>query len=251
MTGDDVLSALAIPAAASVDRRVPKTLLMEHGAPTAADRRSADSGIEQVRWVAALKPTTIGVAAWQDAAREYLEVAVLRVTLRPEAKVARLTELLHRAIPYPVLAVTDLGGHVYLSVAHKRWSQGEAERVVLDGQLVAVEAPRNAEAFSSAFKATLALSAQPQASLLAVYQGWMDTLVALQAARQTGHFEMFPEPERRAVRRQALGACADLDAEIARLRAAAQKETQMARQVEVNQALKRAEAARATVIAQL
>src|SRR5690606_11295081 len=113
------IAALDLPAAACVDRRVPKTLLVEHGARTAADRRQINEGIEQAQWVAALKPTTIGVAAYRDDAREYLEIAVLRVALREAARPPRLVELVHRAIPYPVLLVTEQREAVMISVAHK------------------------------------------------------------------------------------------------------------------------------------
>ena len=75
MTGDEVIAALDLPATARVDRRVPKTMFLEHGTPTAADRRHVNEGIEHILWVAALKPTTIGVAAHRDDAREYLEIA--------------------------------------------------------------------------------------------------------------------------------------------------------------------------------
>ena len=64
MTSFDPLAALALPADAFVDRRVPKTLLIENGAPTAADKRRIREGIEDLRWLAALKPTTIGVAEY-------------------------------------------------------------------------------------------------------------------------------------------------------------------------------------------
>jgi hypothetical protein len=251
MSGDDVIAALDVPAAARVDRRVPKALLVEHGTPTAADRRQVNEGIEQIQWVAALKPTTIGVAAFRDEAREYLEIAVLRVVLREGARAERLTELLHRAIPYPVFAMTEQRESVTLSVAHKRWSQAEAEKTIIDGEPVSVAAPLERERHAVAFAAALALGRQPQASLQALYQGWLDTLLALEAARVSGAFGILFDAERRAARREALGECARLDAEITRLRAAAKKEKQMARQVALNQELKRAEAARAAALARL
>ena len=89
----DPVVALALPAGALVDRRVPKTLLIENGAPTAADKRRIREGVEEVRWLAALKPTTVGVAEYRDAVREYLEIAVLKLTLRSAARLGRLTEL--------------------------------------------------------------------------------------------------------------------------------------------------------------
>ena len=83
-------------------------------------------------WIAVLKPTTIGVPVFRDDVREYLEIAVLSVELRPVAKPPRLTELIHRAVPYPVVLVTAHGETVSLSLAHKRWSQGEANKVVIE-----------------------------------------------------------------------------------------------------------------------
>jgi len=251
MTAEDFLAVLDLPAAARVDRRVPKTLLVEHGAPTAADRRRINEGIEQVQWVAALKPSTVGVAAYKDPDCEYLEIAVVRMMLRPAARAARLVELLHRAVPYPLFALTVQSGRVNLSLAHKRWSQGEAGRTVLDGELVAVEAPRDGDPWERPFAATLALGCQPRSSLRTLYQGWMDALQALEVARRTGNFEIPAEDERRMVRGEALRECARLDAEIARLNAAAKKEKQMPRQVALNLELKQAEAARAAVLARL
>jgi hypothetical protein len=160
-------------------------------------------------------------------------------------------ELLHRAVPYPVLAVTELGDQVNLSLAHKRWSQGEAGKIVLEGEPEAVDTPRERDAYGPELVAALALGRQPQASLLTLYQGWIDVLLALEAARRTGRFEIPAVAERRAARREALGQCARLEAEMARLRGAAAKEKQMARQVELNLELKRAEAARAAALAQL
>jgi hypothetical protein len=127
-----VIDALAIPREALVDRRVPKKLLLEQGAPTAADKRQVQDGIEEITWVAALKPINIGVPAFRDAVREYLEIAVLTVALRSTAKPPRLIELIHRAIPYPLVLVTEHRDAVTLSLAHKRWSQGEAGKVVIE-----------------------------------------------------------------------------------------------------------------------
>ena len=96
----DLLTALNLPPGCLVDQRVPKKLLVENGAPTAADKRKISEGIEELHWLASLKPNTIGVSDYCDDVREYLEIALLSVTLRPEAKAGRLAELIHRAIPY-------------------------------------------------------------------------------------------------------------------------------------------------------
>ena len=243
MTSDEMLTALDLPASSRVDQRVPKKLLLEHGAPTAADKRFINEGVEAVLWLAALKPTTIGVPEYRDDVREYLEIAVLRLTLREEAKATRLVELMHRAVSYPLLLLTEQDERPGLSAAHKRWSQGEADKIVLEGDVVAAEwdVERDGESWP-AFRNALALGKQPGTTLRTLYQGWIDTLLALQAARVTGAFAAAANSERAAARRDALQECARLDAEIARLRATAAKEKQMARRVELNLELKRVEA---------
>jgi hypothetical protein len=252
MNASDLIAALNLPASAQVERRVPKKLLLESGAPTAADKRYINDGIEELFWVAALKPTTVGVPEYRDAEREYLEIAVLRFTLRAGAKAARLVELVHRAVPYPLLLLTEHTGKVILSAAHKRWAQNEAEKTVLDGDVVAAEWESGSEgAHLAEFRRALALERQPHGTLRALYQGWLDTLVAFKAARLTGSFKPAADAEQATARQEALRECARLETEMARLRAAAGKEKQMARKVELNMELKRIEAAHASAKARL
>jgi hypothetical protein len=252
VNAEEVVAALDLPPGARVDRRVPKTLLVEHGAPTAADKRRINEGIEEVQWLAALKPTTISVPVYRDEIREYLEIAVLNAVLRIGAKIDRLAELIHRAVPYPVLLIATEGERLTLSLAHKRWSQGEIGATVLDGDLVTavIEAGRP-DGFVAAFREALALAQQPRVDLYHLYQGWIDALIALLAARVTGVFNTAASPDQAAARRELLRECNRLDVEIVRLRAAAEKERQVPKQVELNLELKRLEAGRAAALAKL
>jgi hypothetical protein len=255
MNADTLIDALNLPASSCVNQRVPKKLLLENGARTASDKRLINDGIEELHWLAALKPTTIGVPEYRDDAREYLEIAVLRLNLRTAAKSARLVELVHRAVPYPLVLLTeyeDCNSPRELSVANKRWSQGEMGKTVLDGDMVAVEwdAERDAERWP-AFRDALALSKLPRTTMYALYQGWVDTLLALQAARMTGIFAVAANAEHAALRRDALQECARLDAEVVRLRASGAREKQVSRLVELNLELKRVEAAQAAARANL
>lgn len=263
-TSRALLDALQRPDSARVDQRVPKKLLLENGAPTASDKRLITDAIEEIQWLAALKPNTIGVPSYRDAQREYLEIAVLGVTLRGAVKpasLARLAELVHRAVPYPVLLLME-GPALTLSLAHKRWAQNEAGKVVLDGDPVSASlshATEDAAAVEDAiapqieraFVQSLSIARQPQTTLHALYQGWMERVWAWQAARLTGTYQADTTPEQAAARWQALADCERLEAEVSRLRAQAAKEKQIARQVELNLTLKRVQAELATARQQL
>ena len=240
MKAFDPIAALALPGGALVDRRVPKTLLIENGAPTAADKRRIREGIEEIRWLAVLKPTTVGVAEYRDAVREYLEIAVLSLALRSMTRAGRLSELIHRAVPYPVLLIAWQDDAPELSLAHKRWSQAEAEKTVVDGDIVAARLGDDCpDELTAAFCDSLALTRQPRTTLHALYQGWIDRLQALRVANVTGVFSIPASAKEAADRADALREYRRLDTEITDLRGLAAKEKQIARRVEMNLKLTR------------
>jgi hypothetical protein len=247
ITQQTIIQALGLPVGCRVDQRVPKKLLLENGAPTAADKRLVTDAIDEIQWVAALKPNTIGVPEYRDEQREYLEIAVLTVTLRrtdKAANAARIAELVHRAVPYPVLLLLTLQQGQMLSLAQKRWAQNEAGKVVLDGDPVTVSLSDAAEVAQTEhdFMHAIAVLRQPQITLHTLYQGWMDCVQALLAARLTGHYQPPTTPEKAAARREALADFERYETQISLLRLQAAKETQIARQVDLNIALKRVEA---------
>ena len=238
-----LISALALPASCRVDQRVPKKMLAENAAATAADKRNILDGIEEIQWIAALKPDNIGVAEFRDKTRTYLELAVLSLVLRTGTKTARMAELVHRAIPYPVVLLISGDDGLVLSMAHIRQAQNEADNTVLDGQIALATIP--ADNIGRGFLQAMALSRQPREDLFTLYQGWIDKLLALEAAQFTGNFQPSTSREQAATRHLALQQCRELDARIAGLRSTASKEKQLARQVAINLEIKDLTAQRA------
>ena len=238
-----IVNALGLPPGARVDSRVPKKLLIEQGAPTAGHKRAIQDGIDELQWFAACKPTTIGVPAFSNDNREYLEIAVVGCAFRPGAKASRLIKLVHRAIPYPVLLVTADESGLAVSAAHKRHAQNEAGRTVIE-QVIAASGLR-ADALNSvqvAFLKSLALAQQPRTDLFALYAGWIARIEAVNAACLTGAFAATDNQEVIDRRREALDAHARLTKEIEGLRAKARREKQLSRRVDLNLEIQRREA---------
>ena len=250
MNAFDPVAALALPASTLIDRRVSKTLLIEHGARTAADKRRIRDGVHEIRWLAALKPTTVGMAEYRDATREYREIAVLKLSLHSGVHADRLLQLVHRAVPHPTLLIVCQDGGLEFSLAHKRRSQGEAGKTVVDGEVTGVRFGHSDELIT-AFCDALSLDRPHRATLHALYQGWIEAVQALRAARVTGSFSLPVSAAGAASRAAALQEYRRLSARIADLRRAARKQTQVARHVELNLELQRLRTARDAVRARL
>jgi hypothetical protein len=234
-----IVDALGLPDAARIELRVPKKLLVEQGAPTSGDKRAIQEGIDELQWLATCKPTTIGVPTFVDDQREYLEIAVIGCAFRPEAKSGRLIELIHRAVPYPVVLITSDANGVMMSVAQKRRAQNEADSFVVE-RVVSVGGLKvgGESDYEHAFLHSLALPQQPRRDLLALYEGWLSRIEALAAARLSGRFEVMDETALIARRRTALGEHAILAREVAKLRAHAARVKQISQRVDLNQKIK-------------
>jgi hypothetical protein len=174
--------------------------------------------------------------------REYLEIAVLTVALRSTAKPPRLIELIHRAIPYPLVLVTQHRDTINLSLAHKRWSQGEAGKVVIEDVRQVLLNPDTPVEEEASFLASLALSRLPASDLFALYEGFLVRLAGLEAARITGTFTLPESAESIALLRERLDIYVRLRRELAILRARADKEKQINRRVDLNLEIKGLEA---------
>lgn len=240
MTIAEAFASFGIPENARVSQRIPKKLLMESGAAGSADKKLIQSGLDEMLWLAVLKPTNIGVAELRSDDRAYLEISIVSAKFSADGKYPRLVELIHRAIPYPVVLIAEQRGKVGLSVAHKRVSRADSGQMVLDGEIVSVPldngVPKDAE---KAFVSALAMSAQPTGNMFALYHGWVDALRGLSAATITGEYTL--DPKKVTARRELLAEHERLQTQVVLLRSRAKSETQIAQRVEMNLQIKRLE----------
>jgi len=239
-----VVDALGLPANARVDIRVPKKMLIEQGAPTSTDKRAIQERIDELLWFATCKPGTVGVPAFADDAREYVEIAIIGCAFRSGAKSSRLIELIHRAIPYPVILITADDQGIDVSMAHKRRAQNEAAKVVVDRNIIThLSDPTTPEPNEKAFLESLELSKQSHRDLYALYDGWVARVEAMNAANLVGSFSVTTEENCIIRRRLAIEDYERLHKENTHLRAQAAKAKQINQRVELNLKIKSVERA--------
>ena len=242
MTIDDLLTAMHLPAPAVTAQRVAKDLLSKQ-ASTPADRRLIAAGIERLTWRATIKTATTGLLADSDDLRleeqtPIVEIVVLTLTLKPgltPARRTRLETLVHRSIAYPtLLASVDDATGLRLSLAAKRMSDVTAAATVLDGDVLAADVEAMPVEVLANFKMAIALPASAR-RIRDVWMQWRRCIVALQIAAVTGVFELSLEDEKRS---ESLATLEQLQAELKRLQREVRGERQIARQGELNLAIR-------------
>lgn len=263
-TLDTAYASLQLPPEAWLDQRVPKKLFLEQLATqqgtTAADRKLVREELEEFRWLASLKPGTSGLAPYADDTREYAEIAVLAVLSRTESKSDRLCQLIHRAVPYPVVLFLQTPQTLSLSLAHKRKAlNSEAGKPVLEE----LRSVLLADELSDGLLGSLALPSLslPTRDMFMVYSQWMNRLVAFESTvwleRLLGRlhgpvpFQVLPSATQADRHRDAQQELTRLESEEAALRTRLHGEKQLSRKVESNLALKQLQQRRLALIALL
>jgi len=234
--------SMAIPETCQLGKRVFKKLFHDNAKLGATDKKAFREDIDLITWQYTLKPSTIPIQVYEDKHREYLEVAVLQVNLKTQRRTSRIAEIMHRAIPYPLVIVFTFEPVCALSVAHRRFSQAEKGAIVAEDFIITdwinLSAPTPVQ---RSFLASLAMSALPHTHFFAFYSALLDRLVALDCARLTGEYRLESAAAKRRVRRKRLATCHQLEIQIAEHKVAIKKETQFNRQVELNTKMKELE----------
>ena len=243
---------MAIPDACHLGKRIFKKLFHENAKLGATDKKAFREDIDVITWQYTLKPSTIPIQAYEDNQREYHEVAILQVNLKTLNRTSRIAEIIHRAIPYPLVVVFAYKTMCTMSLAHKRFSQAEKGAIVTEDFLITdwidLLAPT---LIQQAFLDSIALSVLPHTHFYAFYSALTDRTVALDCARLTSEYRLESAAARRQARRDRLAVCHNLEIQIAGHKAAIKNETQFNRQVELNLKIKKLEKQLQTITAEL
>lgn len=240
ITVDVFHEQLGFPESCVLDKRIYKRMVLEHGRLTATDRKMLSEDVGKLTWKFTLKPSTMQLLPYEDAEREYLEIAVIEVVLSERRRATRIAEIIQRAIPYPVLLIMVEGNAICVSVAPKRFSQAEKGAIVAEDFFLSPWIESRISNINQQFIEALALRNLPQTDFYALYCGMVNAVLARMCAELTGIFELNTVNSAQD-RKQRFEKYHQLDREISSLRMAISKEDRFAEKVELNTRIKELE----------
>ena len=160
--------------------RLSKELLRKQTARIKGDKSVIDSAISSA-WVASFRHDTCGIAPYKDENQDYSELLFICVQLNSAVsnkQILRLQELLHIAVPYPLLLALDAGGSLHLSILPSNTPIEQIARVQVVEML-------------PDFKADLSLSSTPpDSNLLSLFNRWQCAIYAMNLAAWQPDFNL-------------------------------------------------------------
>lgn len=230
-------SKLNLPQAAYLGARIYKKQLLENADLTITDRKWVNEDIESLEWRYTLKPATINVAKYEDTDREYLEIALLHIKIKSDTHVKRLSEVIQRSIPYPLVVVFEYDNRININLADKRVNRADASKLKVEQFFDSDWLFSNSETELEFFEQLNATSYSHQ-DLFTYYQELVRRLVALQTAKFTGKYSLAADAEADKLRQENLQALKQLELQLVSLKAQVKNETQFNRKLEGNVQIK-------------
>lgn len=123
---------MGIPKKCELDNTIFKKLFYENSKLTIADKKLFTNNIVKIKWNHCLKPGTINIKLFKDEIREYSEVEFFSVLINSPEKTNRLSEIIMRSIPYPLVLTFQEYNKIQIFVAHQRINLADNSKNTLD-----------------------------------------------------------------------------------------------------------------------
>jgi hypothetical protein len=236
----------AIPEQALIKARVYKKQLLENADLTITDRKWVNDDIETIDWRYSLKPATVAIPKFEDAEREYIEIALLHITLKSPTHVKRLAEVVQRTIPYPLVIVFAHEQALYISLADKRINRADSSKLTVEHFYESgwLNASLQAESqIHHAFFASFQFNQFDHQDLHRHYQSLIACFNALDAAKLIGKFTLAAGSQADKLladkwRQEHLQAIKQLDSKLVSIKAAVKTDSQFNRKLALNVQIK-------------
>lgn len=231
---------LAVPDSCLLGKRIFKKQFYENSLLNAADKKAFVEDIDSIEWRYTLKPSTINIPRFEDADYEYLEVAIIQVTLTSGKRQKRIAEVIQKAIPYPLLIlfiwVDDAGEHIALNVADKRLNQADSNKIVVeasyDTNWITLSLLKS---WQEAFLSDLQMANFSYQNLFGFYQDIVKRVIAFNCAKHTGYYVIGSDDvSRKGDKLEGLRQIDHLQLESTELRNKLKKEKNTGTQVQLN-----------------
>ncbi|MDO5851204.1 MAG: DUF4391 domain-containing protein [Methanobacteriaceae archaeon] len=126
----DLIQKLNIPKECLVNNVIPKKDFFEQNMKT-TERNLFTNNVKQIKWLYSLKEENINIKKYIDEEKEYLEIEIIQLTLKKEQKQEKITEIIQKFIPYPILLIIRYKNRYKLSLAHKRNNKNDTEQIII------------------------------------------------------------------------------------------------------------------------
>lgn len=226
----DIYNKLNIPDECRINRTVFKKMFYDNAALSKGDKNLFVDSIDKIAWIYCLNQDNMNVPAYATEEREYLEIEVMEVELSDNKGIKRIAEIIMRAIPYPMLLIFSFEDKYQVWAAHQRFSLADNDKITLEETICTEWLDNDSDLWDK-----LNIRNLRYTNFFDMYSDIVDTIAVFNAEKLTNKEISGDEA------RELLRSNAEIDSQIAALRAELKKATEFNKKMEINMKIKKLE----------
>lgn len=236
---EKILNILQLPEKSSVNKKITKAFFKRNFELTKNERNLLDdfSVVVSIDWLASISPNNSNIPAFVTPDVTFEEIQVIAVQTNSnnyDRDKSRLFDFMQKFIPYHILLIVYSNKVMSWNACLKRINENDNTKRVIEKIFFTEDIPnKNQTKNQKAFYSELSFKELDKTNLKTLYDGYIQQIVALNAAKVRGEFA--PRPVERTLQDVVcLEKIAQLEKEIITLTNLATRETQMSLRVEYN-----------------
>ena len=194
-----------------------------------SDKKMLTKDVDKITWEYRIAPDNSNIRAVCDDSIDYSEIQVIRIDLKQRLHIARIADLILSSFQYPLLIVMHESSDSLFVAAHVRINQNDRSRLVIEDVIRTEWIPD-----ANIPEDILDMSKMRSTNLFDLYSDLYDALLRIKAESQAPISRKLTPEEYRRIN----ATIAQIDEQIAVLRAQLKKEDQFNRQMELNNRIK-------------
>jgi len=228
---------LNIPLRSILDKRITKAFFLKNFKLTAAEKKLLSNSIDNMEWLASIKPTNANIPQLKNTDYIYEEVQIMLCTLRNgllQANVDKAISLFQKNIPYHIVLIVEDDMEFVVNTCDKRINKADTSKRTIEHYYTtnAISKLYKNE-ISKAFFTALDFAILDKTNLETTYNSYTKTIIQYQTASITGTYTKRTK-ERSQEDMDNLATIEKLEAEISNLANRIRKENQLNTKVELN-----------------
>ena len=228
---------LNIPLRSILDKRITKAFFLKNFKLTAAEKKLLSNSIDNMEWLASIKPTNANIPQIKNADYIYEEIQIMLCTLRSgllQPNADKVIALFQKHIPYQIVLIVEDDVEFVLNTCDKRINKADTSKRTIEHYYTtnAISKLYKNE-ISNAFFSAIDFAILDKANLETTYNSYTKAIIQYQTASITGAYTKRTK-ERNKEDMDNLDSIEKLQAEISNLATRIRKENQLNTQVELN-----------------
>lgn len=213
----------------AVNRVLPKKLFYEKGEYTQKDKDFFNKTIDKVTWLNSLKYSNINIETYKDDEKEFEEIEIIKVAIKDDSNIKKASEMIMKAIPYPMLIEFSFKGKRAFAVEKQRINKVDTDKNIIE-EIIITEMLSEDDEFFQKLKFKNFRNTNFYLMYLDLYN-----LIALKIADELGINNVESPEEARDLSEEIIS----IETEIEKLRNKLKKENQFNKKMEINIEIKK------------